>query len=233
MQVLVFASQKGGSGKSTLAGHVAVQAELMGGGPVGLIDTDPQGSLTAWHEVRLADTPRFVHSTERRLTRDVQKLRLAGIKLLVIDTPPAITSTIGRVIELADLVVIPTRPSPHDLRAVGATVALAEGLGKPLVFVINGATPRARITAEAAIALSEHGTAAPAVVHQRVGFAASMIDGRTVLEQRGNPRSPAEIAELWRFLKARLARRRRNGKPAHKATAVKARATRSVTKKAA
>ena len=74
---------------------------------------------------------------------------------------------------------------------------------------------------------------APAVVHQRIGFAASMINGRTVLEQAGNPRSPAEIAELWRFLKARLARQRRNGIAAHKATAAKARATRSVTKKAA
>ena len=71
MQVIVFASQKGGSGKSTLAGHIAVQAELMGAGPVAVVDTDPQGSLTAWHEVRLADTPRFVHSTERRLAKDM------------------------------------------------------------------------------------------------------------------------------------------------------------------
>ncbi len=233
MQVIVFASQKGGSGKSTLAGHIAVQAELMGAGPVAVVDTDPQGSLTAWHEARLADTPLFVHSTERRLAKDVQKLRLSRVKLLIIDTPPAITSTIGRVIELADLVVIPTRPSPHDLRAVGATVALAEGLGKPLVFVINGATPRARITAEAAIALSQHGAVAPAVVHQRVGFAVSMIDGQTVLEQRGASRSPAEIAELWSFLQARLARKRRPAKLARKAPAAKSRTTRPITKKAA
>ncbi len=60
-----------------------------------------------------------------------------------------------------------------------------------------------------------------------------MIDGRTVLEQPGNARSPAEIAELWRFLKARLGRKRRTGKTAMKAPAAKPRNGRSITKKAA
>ena len=43
MRVIVFASQKGGSGKTTLSGHIAVEAERQGAGPVALIDTDPQG----------------------------------------------------------------------------------------------------------------------------------------------------------------------------------------------
>ena len=45
MQVIVFASQKGGSGKTTLSGHIAVEAQRQGAGPVALIDADPQGSL--------------------------------------------------------------------------------------------------------------------------------------------------------------------------------------------
>ena len=48
MKVVAVASQKGGSGKTTLAGHIAVQAERMGAGPVAMIDTDPQGSLAEW-----------------------------------------------------------------------------------------------------------------------------------------------------------------------------------------
>jgi chromosome partitioning protein len=67
-----------------------------------------------------------------------------------VDTPPAITGAISDVVACADLVVVPTRPSPHDLRAVGATVDIAEQHGKPVVFVINDATARARITGEAA-----------------------------------------------------------------------------------
>ena len=46
MQVVVINSQKGGSGKTMLAKHLAVEAERAGDGPVFLIDTDPQGSLT-------------------------------------------------------------------------------------------------------------------------------------------------------------------------------------------
>ena len=42
---------------------------------------------------------------------------------------PAITMAIQSVIQVAELIVIPTRPSPHDLRAVGATVDIAERHG--------------------------------------------------------------------------------------------------------
>ena len=42
MRVLALSSQKGGSGKTTLSGHLAVQAQRAGYGPVCLIDIDPQ-----------------------------------------------------------------------------------------------------------------------------------------------------------------------------------------------
>jgi chromosome partitioning protein len=74
------------------------------------------------------------------------------------------------------------------------------------VFVVNDATPRARITSEAAVALSQHGTVAPVVVHHRTDFASSMIDGRTVMECEAEGRSAAEVRELWAYLAARLAK---------------------------
>jgi len=204
MQVVAFASQKGGSGKTTLAGHMAVQAERAGDGPVALVDTDPQGSLADWWNEREAETPLFAHTSIARLGDDLERMRGMGIKLVVIDTPPAITATIAEVIRLCDLVVVPTRPSPHDLRAVGVTVELVERLGKPLVFVVNAATPRARITSEAVIALSQHGTLAPSILHNRTDFASSMIDGRTVMEIDEGSRSGIECEQLWQYLRGRL-----------------------------
>ena len=133
-------------------------------------------------------------------------MRELGIALLIVDTPPAIEATITEVIRLADLVLIPARPSPHDLRAAGATVDLVDRLGKPLIFVINGATPRARITSEAVMALSQHGTLAPVIIHHRTGFAASMIDGRTVMEITGDVRSAEEISQLWEYIDRRMSR---------------------------
>ena len=127
-------------------------------------------------------------------------------RIAVIDTPPAITQSISRVVAHADLVLVPTRPSPHDLRAVGATVDIAERHGKPLIFVINAATARARITGESAVALSQHGTVAPVTIHHRVDFAASMIDGRTVGEVVPNSQSAKEITELWLYIQEKLSR---------------------------
>lgn len=204
MRVLAFASQKGGSGKTTLSGHVAVQAERAGAGPVVLIDIDPQGSLSDWWNERQNEVPKFAQTTVNRLAMDLEDLRAQGFKLAVIDTPPAITLAIQSVIAVADLVVIPTRPSPHDLRAAGATVDLVERAGKQLVFVVNAATARAKITYEAAIALSQHGTVAPSTIHHRTDFAASMIDGRTVMELDPNCKSAREVEELWTYLSSRL-----------------------------
>lgn len=213
MRVLSFSSQKGGSGKTTLSGHIAVEAERAGAGPVALIDTDPQGSLADWWNERKSDVPVFVETSVARLSHDFQELRRLGIKLVVIDTPPAITATIQHVINVSDLVVIPTRPSPHDLRAAGATVDLVARAAKPMVFVMNAATPKARITAEAAVALSQHGTLAPVTIHQRTDFASSMIDGRTVMEVDPNGRSAAEITQLWAYLADRLDRAVRHPAP--------------------
>ncbi len=199
-----MASQKGGSGKTTLSGHLAVQAQLAGAGPVVLIDIDPQGSLADWWNEREADMPAFAQTTVSRLASDLAILRQQGFKLAVIDTPPAITMAIQSVISVAELIVIPTRPSPHDLRAVGATVDLCERAGKPLLFVVNGATPRAKITSEAAVALSQHGTVAPVTIHHRTDYAGSMIDGRTVMEVDPKCRSAEEIAHLWSYIYDRL-----------------------------
>ncbi|HEX9955216.1 MAG TPA: ParA family protein [Allosphingosinicella sp.] len=204
MRVLALSSQKGGSGKTTLSGHLAVQAERSGAGPVCLIDIDPQGSLADWWNEREAEMPAFAQTTVARLQSDLEVLRSQGFKLAVIDTPPAITMAIQSVIQVAELIVIPTRPSPHDLRAVGATVDLCERAGKPLVFVVNAATPKARITHEAAVALSQHGTVAPVTLHHRTDFAASMIDGRTVMEVDPNGKSAREVAELWDYISDRL-----------------------------
>ena len=206
MRVIVFASQKGGSGKTTLAGHVAVEAEREGAGPVALIDTDPQASLAKWWNVRSDPQPAFIQSVYSNLFHDLDRARADGFRLVVIDTPPAVTRAISEVVSFADLVVAPTRPSPHDLRAVGPTVDITDAHGKPLVFAINGATPKARITSEAAIALSQHGTVAPAVIHNRVDYAASMIDGRTVMEVDPFCNSAREVKTLWQYLQTRLNR---------------------------
>ncbi len=62
MRIVVLASRKGGSGKTTLAGHLDVQAELSGAGPVASVDSDPQGSLAVRWNLRAAAVPNLVQA---------------------------------------------------------------------------------------------------------------------------------------------------------------------------
>jgi chromosome partitioning protein len=204
MKIIVIASQKGGVGKSTLTGHLSVQAEMSGDGPVVALDTDPQGSTVEWWKVRATEDVQFAQADVVNLRAQLQSLAAAGFKLAIIDTPPAVTEGIQAVINCADLVIIPTRPSPHDLRAIGRTLALLQNAGKRPYFVINGAASRARITAEAAIALSQHGTVCMPVLHQRTDFASSMTDGGTVQELDANSKSAGEVRELWDYIRGQL-----------------------------
>jgi chromosome partitioning protein len=212
MRVIVVASQKGGAGKTTIAAHLAVRAGMVGQGPAVLVDTDPQGSLREWWDARqrndkLAhndDAPWLATVKLDVLTTKLAELRGDGAAVAIIDTPPALTTSIEQAIAIADLVVIPARPSPHDLRAIGATVNMTRRARKPYLFVINGAAPRANITAEAVAALSEHGRVAPIILYQRTEYAVSMIDGRTVMETAATGRSTQEIAELWKYIHAQI-----------------------------
>ena len=200
MRIIALTSQKGGSGKTTIAAHLAVQAGRVEQGPAVLIDTDPQASLGEWWRERKDEAPALATVKFDALEANLAELRRYGTAIAIIDTPPALSSSIERVIAVSDLVLIPARPSPHDLRAVAATVGMASRVGKPFVFVVNGAAPRANITAEAVAALSEHGRVAPVILYQRTDYAASMIDGRTVMETAPSGRSAQEVADLWKYV---------------------------------
>ena len=210
MEILTIVSQKGGAGKTTLSAHLAVEAEGTGAGPVAVIDTDPQGSLADWWNQRTAEVPLFAAVDVIHLAEHMATLRQQGVNLVVIDTPPALVQTIRAAIAVATLVVIPARPSPHDLRAVGVVVEIAEAAPIPFCFVVNGATPRTTIALEAVEALAQHGPVAPVIVHQRIDFAGSMVDGRTVGEINPQSRSAQEITYLWKYVYIQIRKYRRS-----------------------
>ncbi len=206
-RVIAVCSQKGGVGKTTIAAHLGVRAAMAGQGPAVLVDTDPQGSLSEWWRSRAEEELPLSAIKMGDLARELPTLRNCGAAVAIIDTPPALAESIRAVVSVADLVLIPARPSPHDLRAIGGTIDLVQRARKPFLFVVNGAANRAHITAECVAALSEHGRVAPVILYQRTEWAASMINGRTVLETNRGGRSAREAADLWDYTYAQLAMR--------------------------
>jgi chromosome partitioning protein len=84
MQVIVINSQKGGSAKTMLAKHLSAAAERAGDGPVSLIDTDPQGSLTAWHNKRESDAAQRVELPFEGLDRVLSLLGACPSKVEIL-----------------------------------------------------------------------------------------------------------------------------------------------------
>jgi chromosome partitioning protein len=205
MQVVVLASQKGGSSKTTLTGHLAIAAEQRGIKPVILIDTDPQGSLSVWWNRRKAETPILSPLPHLRdLPARINELRASGVALVLIDTPPAITASIRDVMRVADLILMPVRPSPHDLDAIGGTIDLAREVGVPFAFAVTHAKMQARVTPQAVAVLSAHGTVAPSIMQDRVMYATAMTDGRTAGDIDPKGAAATEILELWDFVQSCL-----------------------------
>lgn len=201
MKTIVIASQKGGSGKTMLAAHLAVEAERAGN-TAWVIDTDRQATLSLWHARRTADTPQRLDVPFARLAAGLAMLAATDAAYCFIDTAPTISAQNTALMALADLVLIPVRPSPADLWAVAETVDQVKDAGKPFVFVLTQAKPQASITAQAVAALSQHGRVAQAFVADRVAYAAAMTGGNTAPEVAAKGHAAEEITALWQEVKS-------------------------------
>jgi len=204
MKKIVIAVQKGGAGKTTLVSHLGVAIERCGDGPAALIDTDPQQTLGTWWNLRQAEAPKLAKVTVENLPAQLDALAAHGFKFCLIDTPPALTKQNFQILKTADLVIVPTQPSPTDLWTLGATLDLIRAAGVPFVFALTHAKANARSTAETIAALSAHGRVLPSIISHSVKYPSSMTDGRTVLEVY--PKEPAAqvITDLWGHVKKLL-----------------------------
>ena len=135
MKTILITSQKGGSGKTTLAAHLAVEAQRDEKSQVFIIDTDKQGTLSLWHERREAETPQRADLPFSRLADGLKTLSDRGVTYCFIDTAPTISDQNTSLLRLADLVLIPVRPSPADLWSVAETVRLVKETKQPFFLL--------------------------------------------------------------------------------------------------
>lgn len=202
MKTIVIAAQKGGAGKTTLARNLAVAASH-DGRSVLCLDLDPQGSLRAWWEGREAEAPAMLdRDPAPHALRATLNAAQAQFDLCIIDTPPAAPEWLAEALGVADLVLIPVRPSPDDLRAVGATISAVNATRVPFAFALSQ-TPRAKITEEAARVLAQHGRVAPVNIAQRVSYAETGATGQGVTETT-DEKAKTEITSVWNYVKGIL-----------------------------
>jgi len=202
MNVIVFASRKGGTGKSTLAAHLAAHCGKTSRSCL-LIDSDPQGSLTLWHNLRNNEAPKL-RSGVTGFSETIESARREDFEWVLVDTPPLVSEPVGDAIRAATLIVIPARPAVFDLNAVTETIAVARRVQRPFAVVLNAVPPKRLGTESPMVAMARRTLLAldapvwSGQITQRTNLALSLADGGSVDESNADARVAAdEIAGLW------------------------------------
>jgi chromosome partitioning protein len=205
MRTILFAARKGGVGKTTLALHFAVLADRPAR-PALVIDADPQGSASVWHERRRNESPLLIKATIGELPGILADARASDVHTAIVDSAPHDVTGMSLAMRSADLVVIPTRPGILDLAAVSGTIEAARAAGAAFVCILNHAPPSREGEEPAIVAESRavlHSLGAVVLrpyVTQRAALAHALVGGQAVTEFEPRSRAAAEIIAAWQAI---------------------------------
>lgn len=137
--VIAVISQKGGVGKTTTSNNLAM-AFFNIGNNVLLVDSDPQGSLRDWNEANNGSLLPVIGLDRETLATDLEAVK-NGYDIIIIDGSPQSDKLASAAIKSADIVIIPTTPSPYDLWASADLVEIIKARqevtdGKPMTFFL-------------------------------------------------------------------------------------------------
>lgn len=124
--IISIAHQKGGVGKSTLAINLSSYFRRNDIDSA-VVDADVQGSITSlvqtygennqFEDIRLIPRSEFSNFTELENREE---------EVLVIDTPPYLSSNLQEIFAISDYVLIPTKAGVFDMFAVEGTLELVD-----------------------------------------------------------------------------------------------------------
>ena len=201
MPVVAILNQKGGTGKTTLSLNLA--SAFSESYPTLLLDADPQGSALDWADSRTAPQMNLdaLELQSGNILRDIRSLS-HSYDWVIVDGPPGIGRISADAVRVADIVLIPTKPSPFDVWASSDIVEAVRARQKTIgglpraFFVITMARPRTRLVAQVDAALAEYGL--PSLntrTTERVAYPMTAIEGKSVLDSKDKT-AQREILEM-------------------------------------
>ena len=211
MHTIALVSRKGGTGKSTLAVGLAIAA-MAEGHKVCLLEADPLGTVSNWRRRRTQEEPSVETVKDGyELAQCVPFLARRGIAVTIIDTAGGWSDAATAAIGVADLCLIPARPSPADIEASAPTLAAIREAGKPFAFVLNQTPVRSYRIDNAAVSLGETaaslsmaGVLALPYIALRNDQQDALGAGLAVTEYAFTGKSADEMRCLWQWVWSRL-----------------------------
>ena len=205
--VVAILNQKGGAGKTTIATNVASWLHAEGQKTM-LVDLDPQGSATDWSDTRDGDQDLCpVIRMGKGVARDLRKLANDN-EWIIIDGAPQVSELAVAAIKSADIVIIPTQPSPYDIWSVADLRELIKERqeimeGKPYAaFLVSRAIKNTTLSGEILDALK--GYELPimrSMTTQKVDYPNTAKAGRSVVDLPKDNKARLEIRAIANELK--------------------------------
>ena len=174
MKIITVAHQKGGVGKTTLSLNLAYC--FAQGTRVAIVDSDPQASAANLKEILSQHGIDLIEPVDIPNVQD-------KYDVVIIDTPPYLTTSLPDFFSYSDFVLVPTKASILDIMAIRATIQLlrqAQQLKPALktLIVLNMVKPVTTLTNDIKEALLHYDfPLANTTVSDRVSYTRSPISG--------------------------------------------------------
>lgn len=194
--ISIFAN-KGGTGKTTLSIHLA-SSFAKTGHKVGIVDADPQKSLT--------NIARVFPTLELPVVDVVEPSELSKLnhKLIIADLAPQITNYTLKLLQASNLILMPCKASVIDAISLINTYEYIRGnTDTKAVAVVNMATRSNVVHRTIDLLKNENISVLNGIVYNRVVYSESIEYGKSLFKA-GNSQAIAEINELSKSVLAEL-----------------------------
>lgn len=207
--ILLVGGEKGGTGKTTIATNLAVR-RLQASGDLLLVDTDKQGSASAWAAIRDGQEPNqritSVQKFGNTIPKEVMELS-KRFKDVVIDAGGRDSIELRAAMTVADRLVIPTQASQFDVWTLGTIndlILQAQALNPKLkAFVaVNRASTNPSVTEadeiQELLEDFEQLSLCESIIRDRIAYRKAAKSGLSVVElQPADDKATNEINALY------------------------------------
>jgi len=208
--IVLIGGEKGGTGKTTIATNLAAMRAI-NGHDILLVDTDKQGSASAWSDIRdMHNVKTRVPNVQKfgsNLASDIRdfKKRYGDI---IIDAGGRDSVELRSAMTVADLMYVPVQASQFDiwtLSIINDLVSQAKGFNPNLTpyVLINRATTNPIVNevdeARAVLTDFEYLALSPLVLKERIAYRKAAKSGFAIIElEKQDPKSVYEITMLYK-----------------------------------